>query len=107
MPPQEPPPRLPGDLRLLKWLVIVLTLTMIGGVITIVAVLVTRIPQTFGQAAAPTLPETMALPDGLTPGAVTFGAGFVAVVATDASGAARILVFAPDGRLRQDVALLP
>lgn len=99
---QDPP--LPGSLRVLKWLVILLTLSMIGGVITIVAVIVTRMPAAL--TAAPALPAAISLPDGLTAGAVTFGTGFVAVVATGAGGE-RILLFAPDGRLRQDIPVAP
>ena len=38
------PDGLPPSLRFLKFLVIVLTLTMIVGVITIVAIIVTRMP---------------------------------------------------------------
>lgn len=97
---------LPPGLRLLKWLVIVLTLTMIVGVITIVGVLVTRIPQTFG-ATGPVLPAALTLPDGLTAGAVTFGQRWTAVVARDAGGAEFILIFGPDGALRQQLALTP
>ncbi len=104
---QTPEPEaMPPSLRFLKWLVILLTLTMIVGVITVVAVLVTRIPQVMARAAAPALPASVKMPDGLTPGAVTFGTGWTAVVATDTTGAASILIFAPDGRLRQRVPIL-
>jgi hypothetical protein len=99
---QDPP--LPGSLRVLKWLVILLTLSMIGGVITIVAVIVTRMPTAL--STTPALPASITLPDGLTAGAVTFGKGFVAIVASGAEGE-RILIFAPDGRLRQDVPIAP
>jgi len=101
------PDGLPPSLRFLKWLVILLTLTMIGGVITVVAVLVTRIPETFGRAAGPALPETLVLPEGVTAGAVTFGNGWIAVVGRAADGAERILIYAPDGKLRQEVPLIP
>ena len=97
---------LPPGLRFLKGLVILLTLTMIVGVITIVAVLVTRIPQTFGRAGT-ILPPSLTLPEGLTAGAVTLGWTWTAVVATDAAGAEQILIFGPDGRLRQQVPILP
>jgi hypothetical protein len=97
---------LPPGLRFLKWLVILLTLTMIVGVITVVVVLVTRIPQTFGRMA-PDLPPALALPEGLTAGAVTFGRNWTAVVATDAAGVERILIFGPDGALRQELLLEP
>lgn len=98
--PDAPDPALPPSLRLLKWLVIVLTLTMIGGVITVVSLIVTRMPQAF-SAPAPSLPEGFTLPKGAQAQAVTFGTGWVAVVTTDE----RILIFGRDGRLRQEVAL--
>ncbi|MBP9181586.1 MAG: hypothetical protein KBF78_00530 [Fuscovulum sp.] len=92
---------LPPSLRFLKWLVILLTLTMIGGVITVVGLLVTRMPRAF--PATPELPAQIALPAGATARAITFGEGWIAVV-TDGD---RILIFAPDGRLVQDVAVAP
>jgi hypothetical protein len=99
---------LPPSVRFLKWLVILLTLTMIGGVITVVAVIVTRMPQAVGGAAAltGTLPETIALPQGAEPRAATFGTGWIAVVVRDPDGAERILVYTPEGRLRQEVTLI-
>ena len=54
------PAGLPPSLMFLKWLVIVLMVTMIGGVITIVSLLVTRMP----DGGAPALPENLSLPDG-------------------------------------------
>ncbi len=93
---------LPPSLRLLKWLVIVLTLTMIGGVITVVALIVTRMPTAF-VPATPSIPEQMTLPEGTHPTAVTFGTGWVAVVTDDG----RILIFNEDGALRQEVRLTP
>lgn len=92
---------LPPSLRFLKWLVILLTLTMIGSVITVVGLLVTRMPRAF--PATPELPAQIALPAGATARAVTFGEGWIAVV-TDTD---RILIFAPDGRLAQDIAVAP
>lgn len=89
---------LPPSLRLLKWLVIVLTLTMIGGVITVVALIVTRMPQAF-VAPAPALPDSLVLPGDAKAAAVTFGTNWVAVVTTDD----RILIFGRDGQLRQEV----
>lgn len=101
-PTDAPDQGLPPSLRFLKWLVILLTLTMIAGVITVVAVLVTRMPQAF-SAVGPSLPDGFALPEGAEAEAVTFGEGWIAVVTTDA----RILIFARDGRLRQEVRLTP
>lgn len=100
-PTDTPDPALPPGLRLLKWLVILLTLTMIIGVITVVAVLVTRMPQAF--TATPSLPDGLTLPAGAKAGAVTFGEGWIAVVTTDS----RILIFGKDGTLRQEVAITP
>jgi Family of unknown function (DUF6476) len=93
-----PDPVLPPSLRLLKWLVVALTLTMIGGVITVVALLVTRMPQAF-QPASATLPDTIALPPGTTATAVTFGDDWIAVVTADS----RILIYGRDGSLRQEL----
>lgn len=95
--PQEP--GLPPALRFLKWLVIVLMVTMIGGVIAIVSLLVTRMPD--GQATMG-LPEGLAMPEGARPAAVTLGRGWIAVVTTDQ----RILIFGSDGRLRQEIPVI-
>jgi Flp pilus assembly protein protease CpaA len=101
-PTDAPDPALPPSLRFLKWLVILLTMTMIAGVITVVALLVTRMPQAF-SAPGPSLPEDFALPEGTEARAVTFGEGWVAVV----TGDDRILIFRQDGTLRQEVQLAP
>ena len=93
-------PELPPSLRFLKHLVTLLTITMIVGVITVVALLVTRLPQV---AAAPVLPAALTLPAGVQARAVTMGTGWIAVVTSDD----HILIFETDGKLRQDIALLP
>ena len=98
--PDAPDPTLPPSLRLLKGLVIVLTLTMIGGVITVVGLLVTRMPQAF-SAVGPSLPDGFTLPAGAKAAAAPFGTGWIAVVTTDQ----RILIFGRDGTLRQEVTL--
>jgi Flp pilus assembly protein protease CpaA len=96
------PVSLPPSLRFLKWLVIILTITMIGGVITVVGLLVTRMPD--ASAFAPlSLPERLALPEGTAARAVTAGNGWFAVVTEDD----RILIFNGDGSLRQDIAVAP
>ena len=92
---------LPPSLRFLKWLVIVLTLTLIGGVITVVAVIVTRMPH--ASAPAPLLPEALTLPDGVRPAAITAGTGWFGVVTTDD----RLLIFSADGKLRQEILIQP
>lgn len=78
-----------------------LTLTMIIGVITVVAVIVTRMPQSFRNS--PTLPEAISLPEGTSPRAVTFGTGWTAVVTSDD----RILIFNAEGKIRQEIEILP
>ncbi|MBH1974608.1 MAG: hypothetical protein I8H94_05965 [Rhodobacteraceae bacterium] len=92
---------LPPSLRFLKALVITLTITMIVGVITVVGLLVTRMPD--GRAMAPVLPQALALPDGAKAQAVTMGAGWIGVVTTDN----RILIFTPDGALQQELQIAP
>jgi hypothetical protein len=105
---QDPVPALPPGLRFLRALVILLTLTMIVGVITVVGLLVTRIPAGFGAAGpAGRLPAAIVLPAGTTAAAATFGSGWIALVLTAGDGAQRIAVYAPDGRLLQEVALPP
>ncbi len=88
-------------MRFLKWLVIVLTLTMIGGVLTVVGVLVTRMPQV--RAQGPVLPENLTLPEGTSAAAVTAGQGWFAVVTTDD----RILIFDSNGKMHQVVQIKP
>jgi hypothetical protein len=96
--PVAPDAALPPSLRLLKWLVILLTLTMIGAVITVVWLLVTRMPQAL-SGPGPDLPAELQLPPDTKPVAVTFGQGWTAVVTTDD----RILIFDGNGVLRQEV----
>ena len=94
------PEGLPPGLRFLKALVVLLTLTMIGGVITVVWVIVTRMPQAMQRA--PALPDSIALPDGTRATAFTQGADWYAVVTADD----RILIFdRATGALRQTVKL--
>lgn len=78
----------------------VLMVTMIVGVITVVWLLVTRMPD---GNAAPALPANLTLPDGLVAEAVTAGKGWFAVVTTDQ----QILVFGTDGTLKQKVQIAP
>ncbi|THD84569.1 hypothetical protein E7811_02165 [Aliigemmobacter aestuarii] len=91
--------RLPPSLTFLKWLVIVLTLTMIGGVITVVALIVTRMPQAFDRG--PVMPSSITLPEGARATAYTQGIGWFAVVTEDQ----RLLIFREDGTLRQEIPL--
>lgn len=97
----EDPPLGPDDARtigFLKTLVTVLTVTMIAGVLTIIVLLVIRL-----QAAPPlpVLPDTITLPGGATPAAITFADGWIAVATADN----RILVYARDGTLLGEIGL--
>ncbi|MCL4187517.1 MAG: hypothetical protein KJZ85_07900 [Rhodobacteraceae bacterium] len=93
---------LPPELRLLKWLVIGLTATMVAGLAAVVWLLAVRLPATFG-AGPPALPAGLALPAGAEPLAVTYGRGWVAVVTAEDE----ILLYdAASGRLRQRVAIV-
>jgi Flp pilus assembly protein protease CpaA len=91
-------PQLPPSLRLLQRLVTILTVTMILGVITVVGLLVTRMPQ---PNAGPVLPSALVLPAGAKAAAVTMGTGWIAVVTTDD----HILIFDKDGKLRQNLTI--
>lgn len=78
-----------------------LTAIMVGGLLVVITLLVIRLSG--GETAVSArLPETITLPAGQSPTAVTFGAGWIAVV-TDAQ---QILIFdAETGALRQEVAI--
>lgn len=101
--PDEPPdaPVETPALRALRRLVTTLTAVMIAGVTAIVILLALRLATPPPQPPLPALPETIALPGGVRPAAVTFGEGWVAVV-TDAG--AILLYDSGDGRLLQQVA---
>ena len=90
---------LPPSLRWLKWLVTALTATLILGVITIVGLLVTRLP-----LSSPTeWPENLALPAGVTPEAITRGKDWIGVVGKDG----QIYIFDPSGKLTRQIAIAP
>ncbi|PVH29892.1 DUF6476 family protein [Pararhodobacter oceanensis] len=71
---------LPPDLRFLKFLVTTLAGVMILGLLTITVLLVTRLGT---PVPLPELPESVILPQGTTPAAVTFAQDWLVVV-TDA-----------------------
>ncbi len=98
-PPEDDTP-LPPALQWLKWLVMTLTLSLIGGVLTVVWLLVTRLPM---PGTHPVAPTSLDMPAGATPSAVTLGTGWVAVVTTDN----RILIFGADGKFWQEIAVKP
>ena len=98
--PEDKTVVLTAPVRALQWLVIALTASMVVGVITVVAVVVTRFP----KPMTPPMPADLALPEGQMAVAVTQGADWVGIV-TDAN---RILIYdRATGRLRQDIVLTP
>ncbi|WP_235820057.1 DUF6476 family protein [Phaeovulum veldkampii] len=116
MMPSDPNPAQPQnaplpEVRFLKILVTALAATMIVGLVTIVTLLVIRLPGGGAQApqagvaaggqtgALPALPASITLPDGAEVQAVTFARDLLVVVT--ASG--EVLIYTPDGHLRQRV----
>ncbi|MFD2855053.1 DUF6476 family protein [Seohaeicola zhoushanensis] len=93
--PLEPLPE-PANLRVLRILVTVLTVVMIGGLLTIVALFVIRF-----SSSPPMVPDSVTLPDGLKAEAFTLGPDWYAVVT---EGGKKILIFDREtGVLRQTV----
>ncbi len=89
-----------GMLRYLKILVTVLTVTMILGFLTIVALFVMR----FSAMGQVELPDAISLPDGATATAFTRGDDWFAVV-TDQN---EILIYSKvTGNLRQRITIEP
>lgn len=88
----------PGLVRFLKLLVTVLTVTMIIGVVTIVALLINRLQDV--QSGAIPWPDEVGLPEGVQPLAVTRGPGWIAVVAED-----EILILDLDGQITERISV--
>lgn len=87
-------------LKYLKWLVTGLTVTMILGFLTIVALFVMR----FTEMNRAELPDTITLPDGAKATAFTRGEGWFAVVTEDDE----ILIYSRvTGNLRQRIRIEP
>ena len=86
-----------GTLRFLKRLVTVLTATMIGGLLVLIFLFVTRFP----VREAP-LPAEITLPAGARAGAFTQGPGWYAVITQDDE----ILIFSrATGQITQRIAI--
>ena len=79
-----PQPDEPANLKFLRLLVTTLTAVMIVGVIVVIGLLVTRL-----RDQGPTLPDQIALPDGVRATAFTQGDGWYAIVTDDE----RILIY--------------
>jgi len=93
-------PALPATLRFLKILVTTLTGVMIVGLVTIVALLVTRLGV---PAPLPVLPESLVLPEGASVAAVTFARDWLVVV----TGEGNVLLYRPDGGAPVSATALP
>jgi hypothetical protein len=92
----QPSPVDPGTVKYLRWLVTILTATMVLGFIVIVVLFVIRFSDAFG----PELPDEITLPDGSTPAAFTQGGDWYAVVTEDD----QILIYDRDsGELRKTI----
>ncbi len=93
-----------AGLTLLRRLVTGLLVVMICGFLVLIGLLVTRFPDMKGSSAAAVsfdLPETITLPEGVSPTAFTRGDDWVAIVTDDA-----ILIYSAEtGALRQTVSL--
>lgn len=83
------------ELRMLRWLVTGLALVMGLGMIAVVVLLWLRL----GQPVLPVLPDTITLPTGARPAAVTFARDWIVVV-TDAG---EVLLYDRSGALRDRV----
>jgi len=92
-------PTEPANLRFLRRMVTVLTVIMIGGVVTVVLLLVIRL----NEAPAPLpLPQQITLPDGATATAFTVGSDWFGVVTENNE----ILIYdQATGALRQTIVL--
>lgn len=96
-PQDDAPVQLPRSIRLLQWLVIGLTASLILGVLTMVVVIVIRFA---GPPASPPPinAENLELPAGMAPLSVTLGSDWLGVVTTDD----HILIYdRQSGKLRQ------
>ncbi|MGH1466204.1 MAG: DUF6476 family protein [Cognatishimia sp.] len=90
-----PEPVEPANLRFLRQLITVLTVVMIGGLVVVVGLLVTRF-----YGAGPEMPTSIDLPDGSKATAFTRGKDWYAVVTADN----HILIFdALTGSLKQTI----
>ncbi|MEE2946259.1 MAG: DUF6476 family protein [Pseudomonadota bacterium] len=90
-----PEPVEPANLRFLRHLITILTVVMIGGLVVVVGLLVTRF---YGNG--PEMPDSIDLPDGTKATAFTKGDTWYAVVTADN----QILIFdALTGQLKQTI----
>jgi hypothetical protein len=90
----------PANLRFLRRLITVLTLTMIFGLLTIIGLIVMR----FTGEVEPPVPSEIVLPDGAKAQSFTLGSDWAAVVTQDDL----IIIFdREDYSIRQTIQILP
>ena len=94
----------PKQLRNLRLLVNLLTLTMILGMVIIVAIIVMRFSGVFTVSDAP---DEVTIPAVENATAVTKGEDWIAVVTTDDMGRQRIRLFTPSGEEFQIIDVIP
>ncbi|GAA3854033.1 DUF6476 family protein [Celeribacter arenosi] len=93
-------PKEAANLRLLRRLVTALTVVMIGGLLVLIVLFVTRFP-TVSAPVSYDLPDAITLPEGVTPTAFTRGRDWVAITTPD-----EILIYdAQSGDLRQRIVI--
>ena len=102
----------PKQLRNLRLLVNLLTITMILGMVVIVVIIVMRFGSVFtvtedDLTASFTDPERIVLPEGETALGYTKTDDWYAVVTTDAGGQQRIRIFAENGAEMQVIDVIP
>ncbi|WP_434288009.1 DUF6476 family protein [Celeribacter sp. SCSIO 80788] len=99
-------PKDAARLTLLRRLVTTLLVVMIAGFLVLITLLVTRFPSMdapVSETAPLPWPDQIALPEGITPEAVTRGSDWIAVVSGN-----EILIFdAEGGALRQRISVTP
>lgn len=93
-------PKLPAELRFLKLLVTTLTGVMILGLLAITWLLVTRLG---APPPLPALPDSVILPEGATPAAITFARDWLVVVTDQGT----ILLFPATGGAPVSTLTLP
>ena len=93
----------PANLRFLRILVTILTASMIAGLVTIIVLIVIRVPTVIRTVEDPVpLPEAITLPDGTVATSFTQGDDWFAVVTKDNE----ILIFnRDDATLRQQITI--
>ncbi len=100
------PAEVPAPLvRFLKLLVTGLAVTMIFGLVTIIWLLVTRLPGQLGApvAALPTLPAAIQLPPGTQAASLAFSDDRIVVLTRDD----RVLVYRADGTVIGETRIAP